>query len=29
MVSLGSSEKGDEKKRTMHFDYRLKGKRVG
>jgi hypothetical protein len=22
---LGSSEKGDEKKRTMHFDYRLKG----
>jgi len=23
-VSLGISEKGDERKRTMHFDYRLK-----
>ena len=25
MVSLGISEKGHEKKRTMYFDYRLKG----
>src|SRR6266404_1932758 len=25
MVSLGSSENGHEKKRTMYFDYRLKG----